>query len=468
MASVRWQLERALWQRGLRVGVLPPKSAPSVDVFPIFLPDDIEAGAIDRKLGEVAGRMSVPAIRGAWLENGFYSLELPRVQRQRVDYERLKVESTAVLPWLLGIDNKGQTITADLAGMPHILIAGATGSGKSNAMNAALAHLVATKSPQDVNLLLIDPKRVDLLVFRDLPHTSAHIPDMDNVAGMLEQLTFEVERRYKLFEGAKAKDLTAYNRKAKAPLSRVVLVVDEWAMLMDRHAKELEPLMLELLQVARASGVHVALGMQRPDGDVLRARLRTNLPARVCFRVNDVKSSNLIIDTSDAVGLLGEGDGLYRDSKGGLVRFQSPYISEPVLEEVVHQASQQKTAASTPLLIDSTPTIDPTLSAYEQAVSLARQIDWIASSDLLERDIATGKTVAKELLSELRKAGEIGEYDKSRKASPTRRNPPEATSHRDQSDQLAASTAASWKASVTQNDQSDQLLTGEGRRASYD
>lgn len=458
MTSIRWQLERALWQRGLRVGVLPPASAPSVDVYPVVLPDDVEAGTLERKLSEVAGRLGVSAIRGAWLVDGNYSLELPRAKRARVDYERLTMpEHDALVPWLLGIDNKGAVVIADVATMPHMLVAGTTGAGKSNSMNAALAYLVATKSPQDVSLILVDPKRVDLLAFADLPHTSAHIPDMDSVASVLERLTHEVERRYKLFEGVRVKDLTAYNRKAKQPLPRVVCCLDEWGMLMDKHAKVLEPLMLELLQVARASGVHVVLGTQRPDADILRARLRANLPARACFRVNDAKSSQLIIDTDSGVGLLGAGDGLYRDSTGNLTRFQSPYISETVLERVVSKASQHKGVASSPVIVESKPTIDRTLSRFEQAKMLTYQLGWITSSDLLEYEIATGKTVAKNLLNDLRQAGFIGEYDPSRKASPTRHQQATTTSEGDQYDQPTTSPLTSEGVSVTSNDQYDQL-----------
>jgi len=397
MTSTRYQLERALWKRGLRVGLLPPTSAPSVDVYPVVLPDDVEADAVARKLNEVGGRLGVKAIRGAWLPDGNYSLELPRDKRARVDYERLSIPNNdAVLPWLLGVDNQGAVIVADVAAMPHALIAGATGAGKSNAMNAALARLTTTTSPEHVNLLLIDPKRVDLLAFRQLPHTIAHIVDGDAVAGALEQLTGEMQRRYRLFEQAGRKDISSYNAKTKNTLPRIICVVDEWGMLMDAHAKVLEPLMLELLQVSRAAGIHVILGTQRPDADILRARLRGNLPTRVCFRVNDGKSSQLIITDDSGADLLGAGDGLFRDSDGALRRFQSPYISERALDHAVSVA---------------------------QAVMLADQLEWICSQDLVDAGICNSQAVGRQVLTELRKAGVIGRYDPSHKAAPTRQQP---------------------------------------------
>ena len=420
MASIRWQLEQALWRRGLRVGLLPPTSAPSVDVYPVVLPDDVEADAIDRKLSEVAGRLGVSAIRGAWLADGNYSLELPRAKRARVDFERLTMpKHAAVLPWLLGVDNTGAVIVADVATMPHMLIAGATGAGKSNAMNAALAYLTTSTSPEQVNLLLVDPKRVDLLAFRTLPHTVGHIVEGDAVASALQNLTDEMQRRYRLFESAGCKDISSYNRKHQ-PLPRIVCVVDEWGMLMDSHAKVLEPLMLELLQVARASGIHVILGTQRPDADILRARLRGNLPARVCFRVNDAKSSQLIITADSGADLLGAGDGLFRDSGGTLSRFQSPYISERALEQAMKQASQHNAPTVAPVIVEAVPTIDRTLSRFEQAKMLARQLEWICSQDLVDAGICNSQAVGRQVLTELRKAGEIGRYDPSRKAAPTR------------------------------------------------
>lgn len=424
MTSTRYQLERALWKRGLRVGLLPPTSAPSVDVYPVVLPDDVEADAVDRKLNEVAGRLGVSAIRGAWLPDGNYSLELPRAKRARVDYERLSIPNNdAVLPWLLGIDNQGAVIVADVAAMPHCLVAGSTGAGKSNAMNAALAYLTTSTSPEHVNLLLIDPKRVDLLPFRNLPHTIGHIPDIDAVAGALEQLTGEMTRRYRLFEQAGRKDIASYNAKAKHPLPRVVCIIDEWGMLMDSHAKVLEPLMLELLQVSRAAGIHVILGTQRPDADILRARLRGNLPTRVCFRVNDAKSSQLIITDGSGGDLLGAGDGLFRDSDGGLIRFQSPYISEKALDHAVSVASEHKAVAAAAVTVETKPTIDRTLSRYEQAFMLARSLEWICSQDLVDAGICNSQAVGRQVLTELRKAGEIGRYDPSRKAAPTRQQP---------------------------------------------
>jgi len=390
-------------------------------VYPVVLPDDVEADAVERKLNEVAGRLGVSAIRGAWLPDGNYSLELPRAKRARVDYERLTIpKNDAVLPWLLGVDNQGGVIVADVAAMPHALIAGATGAGKSNAMNAALAHLTTTTSPEQVSLLLIDPKRVDLLAFRQLPHTIAHIPDIDAVAGALEQLTGEMQRRYKLFESAGRKDISSYNAKAKHPLPRVVCVIDEWGMLMDSHAKVLEPLMLELLQVSRAAGIHVILGTQRPDADIL-------------------------------------GDGLFRDSDGALRRFQSPYISERALDHAVSVASEHKVAPTPAVTVNTRPTVDPTLSRFEQAVMLAGQLEWIASSDLLEYEIATGKTVAKNLLNDLRQAGVIGKYDKSRKASPVRRQQVTLAATTSRNDQPMPNRVTSKSASGTQNDQRGQL-----------
>ncbi len=454
MTSQRWQLERALWRRGLRVGVQLPTQAPSVDVYPVVLPDDVEAAAVERKLPEIAGRLNVPAIRGAWA-NGHYSLELPRAKRQRVDYGRLELPATgAALPWLLGITNSGRAFLTDVAAMPHMLIAGMTGAGKSNSVTAALAHLLTVRTPSQVQVLLLDPKQVELLPFVDSPHTLAHVVEPAAMVSTLETLASEMSRRYALFARVGAKDLASYNSKADDALPAIVCVVDELGLLMDSHAKVLEPVLLALLQTARASGIHLILGTQRPDGDVLRARLRANLPARVCFRVPDGASSRLIVDDDAGAGLLGAGDGLYLDSTGNLCRFQAPFMEDKALHKALTFANKHPVTDFQLDGLQDVATSLPSLegmSRIDAAVLLCEGLEWINSSTLINAGICDSSTVAKGVLKQLRDMGLVGTNNASMKASPVRRRQvapvqtqtvPDGTQTDKQADRYPTRTAA--------------------------
>jgi S-DNA-T family DNA segregation ATPase FtsK/SpoIIIE len=177
-----------------------------------------------------------------------------------VAFASLEPSNNATLPWLLGLSQTGKVVTVDLATAPHVLIAGTTGSGKSNGVNAAIAALVSRTSPNDVRLALIDPKRVDLQAFADIPHTLAHVPFLEQAGEVLEHLTTEMNRRYTLFYRHKVRSIDEYNAQA-TPLPRIVLVFDEAAAAMDSNKEVLEPQVLNLLQTARASGIHLVLAM---------------------------------------------------------------------------------------------------------------------------------------------------------------------------------------------------------------
>ncbi|MEM7737935.1 MAG: FtsK/SpoIIIE domain-containing protein [Deinococcota bacterium] len=427
MSSQHWQLQQALWKRGLRVGVWEPIIAPSVVVYPIQLPDDVEASDVDRKLKEVAGRLGVSSIRGAWLPDGMYSLELPRTKRQRVDYGRLELPDTgAALPWLLGIDNSGQPLIADVATMPHCLIAGTTGAGKSTSVTASLAHLLTVKSPDQVQVMLLDPKQLDLVAFADLPHTIAHLTQAEAMVAALESLIAEMHRRNSLFAKAGVKNLAGYQAKGHT-LPAVVCLIDELGMLMDTHGKELEPLLLALFQTARASGIHLIVGTQRPDNDIMRPRLKANLPTVICFAIDEGSSQHILKNKSASL-LFGAGDGLYKD-KSGITRFQSPFIddtSEKALQKALTPASKYPASLWTLDGLQDASEALPSLeglSQIEAAVLLCERLEWINSSALIDAGICDSDSMGRKLIRQLRKRGLVGAYNTSQKASPVQHEP---------------------------------------------
>lgn len=422
MTSERYRLERALWRAGYRVAVLPGITGASVITYPVELGKH-DTTALERKLADVAGRLGVPSCLGAWLTDGRYSLQIPRHSRAVVRFADMDTSrACGVLPLLLGQTTTGQTLTTALEACPHVLIAGTTGSGKSNAQNAMLAALAAHVTPAALRFVLIDPKRVELSHFQHLPHTLATITEAAQAVDALAALTDEMTRRYKLLERAGVRSLDAYAKRTGEHLPRLVLVVDELAMLMDSHGKQLEPLLLALLQTARGAGIHCLLATQRPDPDTMPTRVRANIPVRVCFHLPDARSSQAVLEDARARELLGAGDGLLK-SKGvrSLVRFQSPYIDDDALSTVLTLASKQKAAPYTVSGLNDVLTIHDDLPRLERAKLLCTRLEWINSTDLINAGICDSATVAKGVLNDLRALGIVGQNDPTRRASPVRR-----------------------------------------------
>lgn len=419
MTSTRRQLELRLHEKGFLCGVMPPRSAPSIDIYPTFVPPDVEIDALNRKLPEIEGRLGKGAIRGAWLPDGLYGLELPRERRQRVDFETLKIPDVeAAIPWLMGIQNDGKVLVRDIATMPHMLVAGTTGAGKSNAVSAALAWLFRRKTPQDVRVMLLDPKQVDLLPFASVPHVFQHVPKVADMPAALDILVKEMHRRYDLFAQDGARDFAGYKGEQ---IPRILCVVDELALIMDDKElkKPFEASLYPLLQAARGAGIHVILATQRPDKSTLEPRLRSNVPARVCFRVPDRHSSEIIIEDGSGAGLLGQGDGLFRDATTAYpVRFQAPYLSDDALTAVIKAASKHKAGDWQLEGAADVVSIPEDLPDVEKAKILIQRLDYVSTKDLLDAHICNSRSQAKKVLKRLRNDGFIGGYQAAIGKSP--------------------------------------------------
>jgi S-DNA-T family DNA segregation ATPase FtsK/SpoIIIE len=443
----------------VKVAVLTGEQTASLVTYPLLLPDDTTSADVDKVLPEAKGRLRLSGLRGVWRADGLYGLEVARSERATIALSDVKPTEGAALPWLLGVSTSGKVLTVDLARAPHVLIAGETGSGKSNHVSGALAKLVSVKGPDDVRLCLLDPKQVDLLSFADVPHTLTHITNPKSFADTLTALCDEMQRRYGLFKRAKARDLDTYNATGER-LPRIVCVFDESAAAISANPKELEQPVLQLLQMGRAAGIHLVLAMQRPNGSVLSPTARLNLPLRIAFRMLDGASSRLVIDSPDATNLLGNGDGLLLGKDHALTRFQSPLASDKDLARATEAARAYPTPAFSlgGLTSDaSTFTLDPALSSFENAVMLLEHFDDIRSSDLIKAGIVGSSTPAKALLSDLRAAGYVGDYDPSAKASKVLTSPDFGTYPRDGEGGSSRVHVPLKNASSTQKDGLDGL-----------
>ncbi|TMC00046.1 MAG: hypothetical protein E6J40_02710 [Chloroflexi bacterium] len=251
-------------------------------------------------------------------------------------------EGTHKLALALGNDVSGQSIVGDLTRMPHLLIAGATGQGKSVCINALITSLLFQVTPDHLRLLLIDPKRVELTNYNGLPHLALPVlVEPHQAAAALRWAVAEMDRRYKMFSAEGVRNIAAYNEKATQRLARqlpyVVIVIDELADLMMVAAGEIEELICRIAQLARAVGIHLVIATQRPSTDIITGLIKANIPSRIAFAVGSQVDSRVILDSGGAEKLLGRGDMLYQPVDAGKpTRIQGAFVSDPEVESVVN------------------------------------------------------------------------------------------------------------------------------------
>jgi S-DNA-T family DNA segregation ATPase FtsK/SpoIIIE len=245
------------------------------------------------------------------------------------------------LPIALGQDVAGNPIATDLASMPHLLIAGATGSGKSVCVNSIISSLLCTRTPDEVQFIMIDPKMVELTAYNGIPHLRAPVViELERVVAVLNWATREMDERYRRFNRARARNIDAFNQaliaKGEKPLPYVVVVIDELADLMMVAADEVEQAVCRIAQMARATGIHLVIATQRPSVDVVTGLIKANFPARISFAVTSQVDSRVIIDATGADKLLGRGDMLFMaPDSSKLVRLQGCYVSDKELAALV-------------------------------------------------------------------------------------------------------------------------------------
>ncbi len=237
----------------------------------------------------------------------------------------------------LGQDIVGQPVVTDLARMPHLLIAGATGTGKSVGLNSMICSLLYRLGPDKLRLLMIDPKRIELSLYDGIPHLiHPVVSEPKEATRALRWAVMEMERRYQLLEEAHARNVSGYNKQAEEPLPYLVVIIDELADLMMVSSKEVEASIARLAQMARAAGMHIIIATQRPSVDVLTGLIKANFPARISFKVSSKVDSRTILDTMGAERLLGNGDMLFLPpGTSNLERIHGAYVSEAEIMKVV-------------------------------------------------------------------------------------------------------------------------------------
>lgn len=280
-------------------------------------------------------------------------IEIPNKETQTIYLKEIlqtpvfqKAESS--LTMALGKDIVGNPFVTDLKKLPHLLIAGTTGSGKSVGINAMLVSMLYRNSPDDLKLLMIDPKMLEFSIYNDIPHLLTPVITQPKQAiTALANMVVEMEKRYKLMSKTKTKNIENYNEKAKRegyePFPYIVVIIDELADLMMTSGKDVEFYIARLAQMARASGIHLIVATQRPSVDVVTGLIKANLPSRISFKVGQKIDSKVILDSTGAESLLGRGDMLFTPpGTSGLIRLHAPFITEGEIETIVEFLKSQR------------------------------------------------------------------------------------------------------------------------------
>ena len=322
----------------------------------------------------------------------------------------------------LGLDVSGQPVAASISKMPHVLIAGATGSGKSVLLNAWISAFLFRTKPEDLRMILVDPKRVELSIYNSIPHLLTEvIVDAEKIISALKWTVGEMQLRYKLFAKAGARNIEGYNLiKGIEKRPYIIFVIDELADLMIFAPGESEELITRVAQMARATGIHLVLATQRPSVDVITGLMKANIPTRIAFNVSSMIDSRVIIDMPGAEKLLGRGDMLFLPpDKAKPVRIQGPFITENEVnslvnflksqtpevhytQEVTEQAVNIKTAGGGSYAVNG----GENDTYFNQAIEIIMQQDK-ASASLLQRRLSIGYARAARLLDQLEAAGYV-------------------------------------------------------------
>jgi S-DNA-T family DNA segregation ATPase FtsK/SpoIIIE len=434
-------LKETLLQFKISAEVVGMEKGPSVTMYELELAPGTKVGKISNLSDDIAIALKAPSIRVVAPIPGksTIGIEVPNTHRKPVQMRELyetvsKDTHKRTIPLLLGKDIAGYPLISDLAAMPHLLVAGTTGSGKSVCLNSIILSVLLFQRPEELKLILIDPKMVEFTAFKDIPHLiTPVVTDMKKAAGVLEWAVTKMDERYKLLAKASVRDIAGYNRLSDSEKQKridpegvanpddipsympcMVIVIDELADLMMVASKEVEASIIRLSQKSRAVGIHLVVATQRPSVDVITGLIKSNLPSRISFHVFSKVDSRTILDQNGAEKLLGKGDMLFLPpGTSKLSRVQGVYVSDDEINRVVNYLKQMSQPEFSPELNLWQSSANEDNSAkdelYEEAVRIILETQR-GSVSLLQRKLEIGYSRAARLIDLMADEGIVGEY----------------------------------------------------------
>ena len=452
-------LENVLDDFNVKGEITAVRTGPVVTMYELEPAPGIKASRVVGLAEDIARNMSAISARVSTIPGKtVIGIELPNADRQMVSLKELAAsadfaEHKGNLPIILGKDIAGDPVMADLAAMPHLLVAGTTGSGKSVGLNCILLSLLYTFTPQECRLILIDPKVLELKSYDDIPHLlSPVVTEPHKSVRALKWAVEEMEKRYRMMSSVNSRNINSFNDKVRAaaakgkplgrrvatgfdpdtgeqlyeeeqldyePLPLIVLIVDELADLMVTVCKEIEVLIQRLSQKSRAAGIHLIMATQRPSVDVITGVIKANLPTRISFKVTSRIDSRTILGEQGAEQLLGKGDMLYKPNTGAMVRVHGPFVSDEEVEtvadfwraqgepEYIDAVTEEPEEGGLTFEDDLTASDNPEERKYRQACQIVIE-NQKASGSWLQRQMGVGYNTAAKWIERMESEGLVG------------------------------------------------------------
>jgi len=437
-------IEKTLDSFGIQARVAEVNLGPAVTQYALEIASGTKLSKITVLSNDLALALAAPTgqvrIEAPIPGRSLVSIEIPNHSLEFVTLKRMlgsqvMQEAKEKLTVALGLNVAGNPVVVNIAKMPHVLIAGTTGAGKSVLINSWIASLLFRTTPSEVRLILVDPKRVELALYNGIPHLlTPVIVEIDKILSSLKWALAEMERRYKLFASTGVRNIDGYNELAGfQALPYIVILIDELADLMASSPVEVEDSVCRIAQMARATGIHLVVSTQRPSVDVLTGLIKANIPCRVAFNVSSMVDSRVIIDMPGAEKMLGRGDMLYiPPDQAKPSRIQGTYVSEKETKKLVKFLKSKKTSVQYTEEVTTMPVTHLKKgvrgegdgkkdSLFEEAVRVVCRYDR-ASASLLQRRLSIGYARAARILDQLERVGIVGPPEGSKPREVLMRN----------------------------------------------
>ena len=430
---------------GIPAGICDVTRGPTVTRYEVELEQGVKLNRLTNLADDIALALGVSGVRIAPVPDkiSIVGIEVPNKStttvylRDVIDTSVFREKSSG-LTFAIGKDIGGAPIVGDIAKLPHLLIAGTTGSGKSVCMNSLILSLLYKSSPEDVRLIMVDPKMIELGAYNGIPHLLIPVvTDPKKAAGALQWSVMEMMKRYTLIADSGARDLASYNKlmektEGGQKLPKIVILIDELADLMMTAAKEVEESICRIAQMGRAAGIHLVIATQRPSADVITGLMKANISSRIAFAVDSALNSRIILDTSGAEKLVGKGDMLYAPIGAGKpTRIQGTFVTDEEREEVINFVKEQgladynkaiqdeiersvdKDAKKAEAEADDEEDSGDLDELFNEAVEVVLESK-LASVSLLQRRLKLGYSRAARIVDQLEEQGIVGPFEGSK------------------------------------------------------